>query len=210
MEYLVTDKPHPRGEIVVRGHNIMVGYYKQPELTATVLHDGWFSTGDVGQINTDGSLSLIDRRKNIFKLAQGEYVAIEVVENVYSRNPFVGMIFGYGDSHKRFLVAVVVPDGDHLKAHAARQGYPDADDVGALCQQERVVRDVLESLQATGRAGHLRGFEVLRGVYLEPEPFSVDNGLLTPSFKLVRHRARQAYQSQIDEIYGQADSTNPN
>jgi long-chain acyl-CoA synthetase len=110
MKYLSTDEC-PRGEVMVRGPHIFKGYYKRKDLTDEVLQpDGWLHTGDIGRINPNGTLSIIDRKKNIFKLAQGEYVAIEKIEICLAKAFLIGQLWGYGDSFQNNLVGVVVPD----------------------------------------------------------------------------------------------------
>mmetsp|Transcript_15157 Transcript_15157/g.12895 ORF Transcript_15157/g.12895 Transcript_15157/m.12895 type:complete len:592 (-) Transcript_15157:352-2127(-) len=113
----------PRGEVCVRGDPIAVGYYKNEELTNDVFDkDGWYHTGDVGLFNTDGTLKIIDRKKNIFKLSQGEYVAPEKIEGVYLTNPYVSEIFVYGNSLETYLIAIVVPDATTIGKLAERSG----------------------------------------------------------------------------------------
>lgn len=162
-----------QGEICVRGPNVFKGYYKMPEKTYAFLwlhsqafsaeeidRDGWFHTGDVGQWLPNGSLRIIDRKKNIFKLAQGklylflsscclgEYVAAEYLETVYLRSPYVASIFVYGDSLKNYLVAVVVPDFDVLTPAAAAIGVTGTP--AELCQNEKVKNMVFDSLIKIG------------------------------------------------------------
>lgn len=116
--------------------------------------NGWFHTGDVGQWLPNGSLRIIDRKKNIFKLAQGEYVAAEYLETVYLRSPYVASIFVYGDSLKNYLVAVVVPDFDVLTPAAAAIGVTGSPQ--ELCNNEKVKSMVFENLIKIGSEANVR------------------------------------------------------
>ena len=149
----------------------------------------------------------MDRKKNIFKLAQGEYVAAEKIENVLLASPLVAQAFVYGDSFQSYLVAVLVADGEAAAARFgdAALGRP-GDPTGALARlcadragplHAAVAADV-ERLSAGAR---LAGFEVVKNFILEPLPFSVEEGLLTPTFKLKRDRAQKKYQGAIDALY---------
>lgn len=111
MEYMISDKPYPRGELCMKGLNMFEGYYKNPEKTAEAHdHDGWFCTGDVVTIFENGSIKIIDRSKNIFKLSQGEYIAPEKIEGIMGLSPMIAQCLVYGDSLKNSCVSVVIPD----------------------------------------------------------------------------------------------------
>ena len=113
LNYSVSDDPQPRGEILLRGPFVFSGYYKDSEMTsATLTNDGWLRTGDIGTVDRDGRLYIIDRKKHVFKLAQGEYIAPEKLEKTYSESRFINQIFIDGDSLASFIVAIVVPEAD--------------------------------------------------------------------------------------------------
>ena len=120
MNYTSADKPYPRGEICMTGPSIFSGYYKRQDKTEEAFDaEGWFLTGDVGLVFPNGSIKIIDRSKNIFKLSQGEYIAPEKIEQIMTMSPMIAQIFLYGDSFKNCCVAVIVPEEDALKKWAA-------------------------------------------------------------------------------------------
>jgi long-chain acyl-CoA synthetase len=189
----------PRGEICLRGPSAFGGYYKDPERTAeTIDKDGWVHTGDIGRINPDGSLSIIDRKKNIFKLAQGEYVASEKVENAYLTSKYVAEAFLYGDSLKSYCVAIAVADPHAIKELGKELGLDLS--LEELCKNKDVLARVLADMNKQGKASKINSFELAKQLYLEPTSFG-DRNLLTPTFKLVRHTAKIHYQTIIDELY---------
>lgn len=210
MNYSVTDNP-PRGEIVIRAPNVFQGYYKDPKITAEVLtEDGWFFTGDCARFNPDGTMTVIDRKKNIFKLSQGEYVAVEMVEITYSYSPCISQIWVWGNSNDPFLVGVVVPDPEYLRKVAAEIALadpgsigisnPETADVAELCRIPAVNRKVLEELARVGRERKLKGYEILRGIILEPEPWEPATEVMTPTLKVKRPQMYQRYRSQLEEL----------
>lgn len=208
MDYRTTDQPNPRGEVWARGFNIFSGYYKEPNMTSEVLQDGWFMTGDIGMWQPDGSLRIIDRKKNIFKLSQGEYIRPEYIEGVYKQSKFVANSFVYGDSKQNYLVAVVVPNMENLIAWAQKNNLAQlASNPQELLKNAQVQQHIFKSMTDVATQEKLRGFEHVKRIRLTHEDFSVDNGLLTPTFKLKRHAARSKYQDFIDEMYAQGEPT---
>jgi len=203
MNYTSQDKPYPRGEICIKGHQVFREYYKDAEKTAETLDkDGWCHTGDVGQWDSEGRLCIIDRVKNIFKLAQGEYIAPERIEGVYQKHELVAQAFVHGDSLQATLVAVIVPDEIELKRWAAKNNLGDKS-FAELCRNEDVKKHILQQIVAFGKANDLKGFENVKNIHLESELWSVENDLFTPTFKLKRHPVKAKYQKQIDAMYAE-------
>ena len=208
MGYTSRDRPLPRGEICCRGPNVFVGYYRDEAKTREVLDsDGWFHTGDIGQWNEDGTLSIIDRKKNLFKLAQGEYVAPEFVEGVLTTSRFVAQSFVHGDSMHSVLVAVIVPDPDVLLAWAKENELSDADNLEVLCTKEKVIKTIEEDLKEVAKTGGLKGFEIPKAIHLEPELFTLENGALTPTYKMKRPVLAKRYADDIKRLYSSVDYT---
>uniref|UniRef100_A0ABI7X0J7 Long-chain-fatty-acid--CoA ligase n=1 Tax=Felis catus TaxID=9685 RepID=A0ABI7X0J7_FELCA len=188
------------GEVCVKGPNVFKGYLKDPAKTAEALDkDGWLHTGDIGKWLPNGTLKIIDRKKHIFKLAQGEYIAPEKIENIYVRSEPVAQVFVYGESLQAFLIAIVVPDVETLCPWAQKRGF--AGSFEELCRNKDVRRAVLEDMVRLGKDSGLKPFEQVKGITLHPELFSVDNGLLTPTMKAKRPELRNYFRSQIDELY---------
>ncbi|KAG8955261.1 hypothetical protein FRC03_011235 [Tulasnella sp. 419] len=206
MRYTSADKPNPRGELLLRGDNIFTRYYKDEKNTKAALDsEGWFHTGDVAEVDSYGRFKIIDRIKNIMKLAQGEYIALEKVENVYTSCPIIGQIYVHGDSLRDHLVAVVVPDPAALEGIGKKYGYTinptDLQTVKAAISDDKVVKDVLAMMTNTAKHNGLKGFELVKNIHMTTEPFSVENGLLTPTFKIRRRDAQAMYKAAIDELY---------
>ncbi|CAE8732463.1 unnamed protein product [Polarella glacialis] len=215
MGYLRTDQVHKtgsgtipchgRGEICFRGPSIFKGYYKMPEKTNEAIDaEGWFHSGDVGLWTPDGRLKIIDRKKNIFKLAQGEYVAPEKLENLNAQSKFVGQNFVYGDSLKTQLVSIIVVDPDQAAAWAKEKNVSKT--LPELCKDDAFKKAILADLEILAKTQKLAGFEVVKAVYLEPNQWEPGAEVLTPTFKLQRNKAQAKYQGVIDELYRQLEA----
>jgi len=146
MSYLSTDKPYPRGELQIMGSNVTSGYYKRPDKNAEAFDDeGWFNSGDVVEVWPNGCVRIIDRSKNIFKLAQGEYLAPEKLENIYVLTPLIGQIMIYGDSLKNCCVAIAVIDEAAVKQWAIDNNKPN-EDMGKLANDPDLNKAVLDDI----------------------------------------------------------------
>jgi len=205
MNYLSTDKDEygrstPRGEICVRGPSILKGYYKEVEKTKEALDkDGWYHTGDIGVFLSNGALKIVDRKKNIFKLSQGEYVAPEKTENFYLLSKYITESFVYGDSFHSACIVFMVPDKDNL-IELAKEQKIEFDTYENLCKNPKITQLVLDDCNSIGKKNELKGFELAKKAYLEPVSFLLQ-GLTTPSMKLKRPIAKDRYKNEIVEMY---------
>ncbi|XP_017294320.1 long-chain-fatty-acid--CoA ligase 5 [Kryptolebias marmoratus] len=188
------------GEVCIKGTNVFKGYLKDPEKTAEALDkDGWLHTGDIGKWLPSGVLKIVDRKKNIFKLAQGEYIAPEKIENVYVRSGPVAQVFVHGDSLQSSLVAVVVPDADVLPSFAKSLGIQGS--IEELCKNTEIKKAIISDMTKLGREAGLKSFEQVKAVHLHPDLFTIENGLLTPTLKAKRAELKALFQLQIDQLY---------
>ncbi|KAL4093674.1 hypothetical protein PRIC1_011106 [Phytophthora ramorum] len=184
------------GEVLMKGPNVFSGYYKQPELTREVLDaDGWYATGDIGHWNADGTLSIVDRKKHIFKLSQGEHVAPEKVEGVYQKSKFVGQVFVDGDSLQSYLVAVVVPDVE-VVAHSPFPNWLTDKE-----QQRGLEKMILADMDVVAHADGLHGFERVKKIFLTTEAFTVGNDLVTPTLKPKRAKLARHFADVVKALY---------
>jgi len=190
--YFNTDKPHPRGELLVKSDRNMAGYYKRPELTAERYDEGGFyRTGDImAEIGPD-QLMYLDRRNNVVKLSQGEFVAVSKLEALYSHSPLVRQIYIYANSERAFLLAVVVPS-DELVSRLSAGGGAD-----------QVKSSVRRSLQQIAQEQHLNGYEIPRDFLFETRPFSLKNGLLSEIGKHQRPKLKEHYGERLEQLYAQ-------
>ncbi|XP_051242258.1 long-chain-fatty-acid--CoA ligase 1a isoform X1 [Dicentrarchus labrax] len=197
MNYLAANG---EGEVCIKGPNVFQGYLKDPEKTEEAIDkDGWLHTGDIGKWLPNGTLKITDRKKHIFKLAQGEYIAPEKIETVYNLSDPVAQIFVHGDSLQACLVGIVVPDPDFLPIWIKKKGIEGS--YSELCKNQDVKTAILEDILRLGKEAGLKSFEQVRDIALHPEMFSVQNGLLTPTLKAKRTELRSHFREQIDELY---------
>ncbi|KAL7869274.1 hypothetical protein AOLI_G00132620 [Acnodon oligacanthus] len=188
------------GEVCIKGKNVFIGYLNDPERTAEALdQDGWLHTGDIGKWLPSGVLKIIDRKKNIFKLAQGEYIAPEKIENVYVRSALVAQVFVHGDSLQSCLVGIVVPDPEVLPGFAEKLGVTGT--MEDLCKNEKIKKAIISDLIKLGREAGLKSFEQVKDLHLHPEQFTVENGFLTPTLKAKRAELSKFFKHHIDSLY---------
>ncbi|KGG51589.1 hypothetical protein DI09_30p50 [Mitosporidium daphniae] len=199
MGYTSDDPRRQRGEICLRGPQTFLSYYKDPERTAEVIDaDGWVHTGDIGEWTETFQMRIIDRKKNIFKLSQGEYVAPEKIENFLLQAPIVEQIFVTGNSLRSALVSIVVPDRELALKWGASSRLPFEE----ICKNDAFNAYILGEINSFARSQKLlKGFEIPKAVFIEIEPFSIENGLLTTTFKLKRFEAEKRYKEHVEHLY---------
>ena len=186
--YFSTDKPHPRGELLVKSDTAFPGYFKRPDVTADAFDaDGYYRTGDVMAELAPDHLVYVDRRSNVLKLSQGEFVAVARLEAIFAGAPLVRQIYVYGNSERSSLLAVVVPTAEALQRYT-----DDADGLKAALHQ---------SLRDTGKLNDLQSYEVPADFLIEYEPFSADNGLLSGVGKNLRPRLKDRYGDELEKLY---------
>ncbi|MEV0247015.1 carboxylic acid reductase [Nocardia sp. NPDC050712] len=181
--YFRTDRPHPRGELLLKTTAMIPGYFKRPDITAEVFDpDGFYRTGDIVAEFGPDELVCVDRRNNVLKLSQGEFVTVAKLEAVFATSPLVRQIFVYGSSERAYLLAVIVPTADALRAPNPK---------AALAQ----------ALQRLAKDAELNSYELPRDFLLETEPFSADNGLLSGIGKLLRPKLKERYGQRLEQLY---------
>ncbi|CAL1273049.1 unnamed protein product [Larinioides sclopetarius] len=197
MNYL---SKHSKGEVCIKGPGIFKGYLKDPKKTAEVLDsDGWLHTGDIGMWLPNGTLRIIDRKKNILKLSLGVYVAPEKIECIYALSPFVSQIFVHADSLKSFLVAIVVPEKETVlpwcKKHLMK-----CDSWIDICKDPSVRQLIFEDILRIGKEAGLHSFEQVKDIHLHPTVLTYESGFLTPTLKLKRDVWKKHFTMEIGAL----------
>lgn len=191
------------GEILVGGQMITTGYWHDEEATEKLFVDKdhkWIRTGDVGCWDKDGYMKVVDRLRSIFKLAQGEYVAADQITQTYEYTPCVKQIFVYGDSGRRFLVAIAVPERQKIAEFLGKESLTD-EEFARACQRQDVKQMVLSQMDEVAKRAKLFGFQCVKAVHLEPKEWTIDEELLTPTLKLKRKKLTEKYQKEIEALY---------
>ncbi|KAK2196950.1 bifunctional AMP-dependent synthetase-ligase/ANL [Babesia duncani] len=190
-EYYVTD-PNPRGELLLRGNTVTLGYFKNNSANAESFLDGWLLTGDIVELLPNGSIKIIDRRKNLFKLGQGEYLSPEKLEGILTNCRLITQAFVTGDSQEIYPVAIVVPDETELRIWATVNKMSQMT-VPQLCKTPELMQEILKQMNEEYEEAGVKGFEKCKNIYIEPEPFSIENQLLTSTSKLRRNIAQKVW-----------------
>lgn len=185
------------GEILAKGPNIMIGYYKNKKETEETLKDGWLHTGDIGVFDAQGFLMITDRKKHLFKTSGGKYIAPTPIENLFLTNQFIDQFVLIGDK-KMFLSALIVPDFESLKEYADAHNISYQDEKDLTSKKE--IYDLFEK-ELSKIQKNLANYERIRKFALLDQPFSVENGEITPTLKIKRQVVEERYKHLIDEMY---------
>ena len=190
------------GEILGRGANIAKGYYKLPEDTAEVfLDDGWFATGDIGEIDADGFLRITDRKKDLIVTAGGKNVAPQNIENLLKTDRYISQAMVHGDKQK-YLTAIVTLDPDTITAYAHEQGIEDTR-MDALAANPMIAKLLDERVAAVNQ--RLPSFETVKKIMIAPEDFTQEGGELTPTLKVKRKVVTAKYAAELAQLYAEDD-----
>lgn len=201
MNYLHTN-PIPAGEIYFYGSSIMKGYYKNEEKTKECIFDGWLASGDVGAVLPNGTIKIIDRAKNIFKLSQGEYIAPEKLENVYVQSKYGSQIWIYGESLRDYIIMFMVVEPSSIKKLCEELGL--GGEWAAHLDNDKVKQAVFDDIWALADANKFNPLERPKQFKLMADPFTVENDFLTPTFKMKRNVAKIKLEKEIEDLYGMA------
>nr|XP_015206872.1 PREDICTED: long-chain-fatty-acid--CoA ligase 4 isoform X1 [Lepisosteus oculatus]XP_015206873.1 PREDICTED: long-chain-fatty-acid--CoA ligase 4 isoform X1 [Lepisosteus oculatus] len=202
--YTNQDVPHPRGEILIGGPNVTMGYYKNGQINEDFFVDEngqrWFCTGDIGEIHADGCLQIVDRKKDLVKLQAGEYVSLGKVESALKNCSLIDNICAYANSDQNYVISFVVPNQKRLTALANKQGISGAWE--DICNHPAMESEVLKEIKEVATSIKLQRFEIPVKVRLSPEPWTPETGLVTDAFKLKRKELKNHYLNDIERMYG--------
>ncbi|XP_072732940.1 long-chain-fatty-acid--CoA ligase 4 isoform X2 [Ciconia boyciana] len=203
--YTNKDKPNPRGEIIIGGPNVSMGYFKNKDKATeefSIDENGqrWFCTGDIGEFHPDGCLQIIDRKKDLVKLQAGEYVSLGKVEAALKNCPLIDNICAYAKSDQSYVISFVVPNQKKLTALAEQKGI--AGTWVDICNNPTMEAEILQEIKEVANKMKLERFEIPIKVRLSPEPWTPETGLVTDAFKLKRKELKNHYLNDIERMYG--------
>lgn len=203
--YTNEDMPHPRGEIVIGGHNVSMGYFKNDEKSLEDFYVGengqrWFCTGDIGEFHSDGCLQIIDRKKDLVKLQAGEYVSLGKVEAALKNCSLIDNICAYANSFQSYVISFVVPNQKKLTGLALQKGIEGTWE--EICNNPTMEVEVLKEIKEVASSMKLERFEIPIKVRLSPDPWTPETGLVTDAFKLKRKELKNHYLNDIERMYG--------
>jgi long-chain acyl-CoA synthetase len=185
------------GEILIKGDTVFKGYYNKPDDTARTLVDGWYHSGDQGYLTLEGDLVMTDRIKDLMKTSSGKYVSPQKIELLFGQDPYIEQVIAVGDNRK-FVTALIVPSFMALKSEAERIGLKTLDEAELVLKKEIIefYNERIHKLQED-----LANYERVIRFKLLPEPFSIQNGMLTNTLKVRRNFLIELHKEAIDSMY---------
>lgn len=202
--YTSKDEPNPRGEILIGGPNVTMGYFRHDGNDQDFFVDEkgqrWFCTGDIGEVYPDGCLQIVDRKKDLVKLQAGEYVSLGKVESALKNCPLIDNICAYANSDQNYVISFVVPNQKKLTELAKQRGIEGKWE--DICNHQEMEQEVLKAITEVAAKIKLQRFEVPVKVRLSPEPWTPETGLVTDAFKLKRKELKNHYLNDIERMYG--------
>jgi long-chain acyl-CoA synthetase len=188
----------PDGEILCKGPNVMMGYYKDEKLTNETIFDGYFHTGDIGEVDSEGFLKITDRKKEMFKTSGGKYIAPQIIENAMKQSLFIEQIMVIGDGEK-MPAALIQPNFTYIKNWATKEGFDIGDLNEEIIYNSRVIEKIQEDINLYNEK--FGNWEKIKRFELTPTVWSVEGGELTPTLKLKRKIIKEKYIKLYDKIY---------
>ena len=189
------------GEILCKGPNVMIGYYKDEEKTKEALANGYFHTGDIGNIDAEGFLKITDRKKEMFKTSGGKYIAPQLIENTMKQSRFIEQIMVIGDGEK-MPAAFIQPSFEFIKEWEKLHGIEVGKTNQEIISNPKVIARIQEEVDHLN--AKFGNWEKIKRFELTPDVWSIDGGQLTPTLKLRRKIVLEMYKPLYEKIYGQS------
>lgn len=190
-----------QGEVCIKSPSAALEYYKNEKETKAAFIDGYFHTGDIGEWTENGNIKLIDRRKNLIKTLNGEYIALEKLESSYRSNKYVGNICVYADEQHVKPIAIVMPNMSTITKLAEELGVEHHEDISHDPEIKKVVE---ESIIKTGKESGLAGIELIQGIVVSKHEWTAQNGFLTSAQKLERKKILADNKEAVDKLYNES------